>query len=162
MPGPLTIRKHLGLPIGDRAARWLHDRAVVFAGSVEDLPQPSNRVTLGRRGEIRLDRRFHRYDVARGRFLARTLARTLRRAGATVSLSTVARREHEHLAHQVGTCRFGRDPRTSVLDPQCRLHDHDDVYVVDGSFMPTSLGVGPALLIIANALRVASQVSKEH
>jgi choline dehydrogenase-like flavoprotein len=48
-----------------------------------------------------------------------------------------------------------------VLDAQCRLHDVENCWVVDGSFMPTSLGVGPALTIVANALRVAAHVAKE-
>lgn len=57
---------------------------------------------------------------------------------------------------QHGTCRFGRDPSTSVLDPSCRTHDVKNLYVVDGSFMPSSGGVPTTLTIQANALRVAS------
>jgi choline dehydrogenase-like flavoprotein len=67
----------------------------------------------------------------------------------------------EHVAHQCGTLRFGRDPAHAVLDPDCRLFRHPNVFVVDGSFFPTSLGVGPALTIMANALRVAKLVSRE-
>ena len=55
----------------------------------------------------------------------------------------------------MGTCRFGNDPATSALDKNCRLHHMDNLYALDGSFMPTSLGVAPALTIMANALRVA-------
>jgi len=58
-------------------------------------------------------------------------------------------------AHQAGTVRFGTDPRTSVLDPTCKAHDLDNLYVVDGAFMPSIGAVNPALTIIANALRVA-------
>jgi choline dehydrogenase-like flavoprotein len=57
---------------------------------------------------------------------------------------------------QHGTCRFGKDPSTSVLDPSCRAHDVPNLYVVDGSFMPSSGGVPTTLTIQANALRVAS------
>jgi choline dehydrogenase-like flavoprotein len=66
----------------------------------------------------------------------------------------VAKTEKLHVAHQVGTCRFGNDPGNSALDRNCRLHHMDNLYVLDGSFMPTSLGVAPALTIMANALRV--------
>ena len=58
------------------------------------------------------------------------------------------------VAHQCGTCRFGTDPHTSVLDPNCRTHDVDNLYVVDGSFFPSNIGSNPTLTIVANALRV--------
>ena len=58
------------------------------------------------------------------------------------------------VGHQVGTCRFGEDPQTSVLDLNCRTHDIDNLYVVDGSFFCSSGAVNPTLTIIANALRV--------
>lgn len=58
-----------------------------------------------------------------------------------------------HLQH--GTCRFGRDPSHSVLNPSCRAHELDNLYVTDGSFMPTSGGVPATPTIIANSLRVA-------
>ena len=56
---------------------------------------------------------------------------------------------------QGGTCRFGTDPATSVLDKDCRAHAVPNLYVVDGSFMPTSGGVPITLTIVANAFRVA-------
>jgi len=62
------------------------------------------------------------------------------------------------VAHQSGTCRFGENPTTSVLDLNCRTHDVDNLYVVDGSFFPSSSGVSPALTIIANALRVGEHL----
>jgi choline dehydrogenase-like flavoprotein len=57
------------------------------------------------------------------------------------------------VAHQCGTCCFGDDPKTSVLDLNCRTHDIDNLYVVDGSFFRSSAAVNPTLTIIANALR---------
>ena len=59
---------------------------------------------------------------------------------------------------QAGSCRCGDDETTSVLDRQCRAHDVDNLYVVDGSFMPTSGAVPPTLTIMANALRVADAI----
>jgi choline dehydrogenase-like flavoprotein len=62
------------------------------------------------------------------------------------------------VGHQVGTCRFGEDPQTSVLDLNCQTHDLDNLYVVDGSFFPSSGAVNPTLTIIANALRVGDRL----
>jgi choline dehydrogenase-like flavoprotein len=61
----------------------------------------------------------------------------------------------ETLILQGGTCRFGNNPATSVLDKDCRAHEVDNLYVVDGSFMPTSGGVPVTLTIAANSFRVA-------
>jgi len=165
VPGPRTLAQEAPLPLPPALARWLASRAVLLAGSVEDLPRPQNRVRLAERDRdnplaIRLERRFDAYDVERGRWMARRLAGWMRAAGARLAIPHVAHRDRLHLAHQVGTARFGRDPRHSVLDPSCRLHDCENVHVVDGSFMPTSLGVGPALTIMANALRVADGLTR--
>ena len=62
------------------------------------------------------------------------------------------------MAHQVGTIRFGNDPKTSALNADCRAHDVDNLYVVDGSFFVSSGAVNPALTIMANALRVGEHL----
>jgi len=62
------------------------------------------------------------------------------------------------VAHQSGTVRFGDDPKTSVLDVNCRAHDVDNLYVVDTSFFPSSSAVNPALTAMANALRVGDHL----
>jgi len=62
------------------------------------------------------------------------------------------------VAHVCGTCRFGEDPATSVLNPDCRAHDVDNLYVVDGSFFPSISATSPALTIMANALRVGDRL----
>lgn len=62
------------------------------------------------------------------------------------------------VGHQCGTCRFGDDPQTSVLDRNCRTHDIENLYVVDSSFFPSSAAVNPTLTIIANAIRVADHL----
>jgi len=64
----------------------------------------------------------------------------------------------EGVGHQVGTCKFGEDPATSVLDLHCRTHEIDNLYVVDGSFFCSSGAVNPTLTIIANALRVGDHL----
>jgi choline dehydrogenase-like flavoprotein len=61
-------------------------------------------------------------------------------------------------AHQAGTCRFGSDPATSVLNVDCRAHEVDNLYVVDTSFFPSIGAVNPALTAMANALRVGDHL----
>jgi choline dehydrogenase-like flavoprotein len=62
------------------------------------------------------------------------------------------------VAHQNGTVRFGHDPKTSVLDTNCKAHELGNLYVVDASFFPSCGAVNPALTIMANALRVGDQL----
>ena len=62
------------------------------------------------------------------------------------------------VAHQSGTCRFGNDPATSVLDLNCKAHELDNLYVVDTSFFPSIGAVNPSLTAIANALRVGEHL----
>jgi choline dehydrogenase-like flavoprotein len=80
----------------------------------------------------------------------------LRRAGYPVLLNR--RMGIATNSHQCGTLRFGRDPGRSVLDPYCRAHDLDNLYVVDASFFPSSAAVNPALTIAAQALRVGDHL----
>jgi choline dehydrogenase-like flavoprotein len=162
IPGPRSLNEHAPIPVPAALARWLQDHALVFAGMIEDLPQPSNRVTLGPDGTIRLERRFDPYDVARARWLLGAMRRWLRRAGALAVPGEVAAGAHGHAAHQVGTCRMGRDPATSVAGPDGRVHGLENLFLADGSLLPTSLGVGPALTISALALRVATLLVRER
>jgi choline dehydrogenase-like flavoprotein len=61
-------------------------------------------------------------------------------------------------AHQAGTCRFGTDPKTSVLDVNCKAHELDNLYVVDTSFFVSIGAVNPSLTAIANAIRVGDHL----
>jgi choline dehydrogenase-like flavoprotein len=159
VPGPLMTAKMAPfLPASIQA--FLRRRMLPLAGIVEDLPDPANCVCWGADGQPRLRHRFGVYDLQRGAQLRRLMARILRKTGAVLCLSRQFASD-EHVAHQCGTLRFGDDPAHAVLDRECRLFRHPNVFVVDGSFMPTSLGVGPALTIIANALRVAKRVMGE-
>jgi choline dehydrogenase-like flavoprotein len=64
-------------------------------------------------------------------------------------------------AHVHGTCRMGKDPAKSVLDPWCRAHDVPNLWVVDGSCFPTAGGYNPTLTLLANAYRVAERFVSE-
>jgi choline dehydrogenase-like flavoprotein len=160
VPGPLLTAKTAPRFVPRWLLKFLRQRMLPLVGIVEDLPNPANRVTVAANGQARLRYRFGAYDRERGRQLGRQMKRILRRAGARFCLSKQFASD-EHVAHQCGTLRFGNDPGHAVLDRDCRMFKHPNLFVVDGSFLPTSLGVGPALTIIANALRVARVVTRE-
>ena len=136
--------------------------AVDFWLSTEDLPLPDNRVTLRDDGRIAISYTASN-DVPKKR-LYQQLKSMLGHLGM----------EHDHLlghhaylrneipvagvAHQAGTCRFGADPATSVLNTDCRAHEVDNLYVVDTSFFPSIGAVNPALTAMANALRVGDHL----
>jgi choline dehydrogenase-like flavoprotein len=153
IPGILTMQEQLPMPLPKWFLRQALTRNITFAGAIEDLPQPSNRVAFAN-GQITITHRYHPYDLYRARLMKRGFLPVMRRIPASLAAAMIAKEEKLHVAHQVGTCRFGHDPATSALDKHCRLHHMDNLYILDGSFMPTSLGVAPALTIMANALRV--------
>ena len=138
----------------------LRSRMLPLVGIVEDLPNPNNRVSLDQSGTIQLHHQFSDYDRARGAELSRRMVDLLKSTGAVHCVSGL-RPSQEHVAHQCGTIRFGRSREHAAANAECRLFDQPDIFVVDGSFMPSSLGVGPSLTIIANALRVAEIVASE-
>lgn len=128
----------------------------------EDLPDPDNRVTVDGEGRITLayapnNEEGHRRLVAK----LKSLLKAMRcHDDHLVHLNAYipARIPLAGVAHQNGTVRFGDDPRRSALDRHCRAHDVDNLYVVDGSFFPSSSAVNPALTIMANALRVGDHL----
>lgn len=129
-----------------------------------DLPDPGNRVDLDAtqadRYGLPVTRILHRYrsrDLLARRGLYREAGRLLRRAGALVRV----RRPIDTFSHALGTCRFGHAPETAVLDPWCRFFGVRNLFVVDGSFMPSSGGVNPSLTIAANGLRVGRYLAEE-
>ena len=90
-------------------------------------------------------------------FKLRDLARDVfRQAGYLVW----ARRRFPFAWHEVGTARFGKDPGTSVLDPNCQVHGIEGLYVVDASTLPSAGAVNTALTIIALALRAGDHISR--
>jgi choline dehydrogenase-like flavoprotein len=68
----------------------------------------------------------------------------------------------EGVGHQNGTCRMGNDPKTSVLDVNCKAHDLENLYVVDASCFVSASAVNPSLTIIANAIRVSEHLLSER
>ena len=127
----------------------------------EDLPDPANRVTLDRDGHIVLS--YTPNNEEGHKRLTRKLESLLQHLDMQPhliprNLFVGDRIPLAGVAHQNGTIRFGNDPQTSALDRNCKAHDLDNLYVVDGSFFPSSGAVNPALTIMANALRVGDHL----
>jgi choline dehydrogenase-like flavoprotein len=147
------------LPMGllDNLAR----HAVDFWLTTEDLPDPENRVTVNQVGNLTLSYTPNN-QVARQKLYDKLKS----------MLSVLGM--HPHLiprniymkteipiagcAHQAGTCRFGADPKTSVLDVNCKAHELDNLYVVDTSFFVSIGAVNPSLTAIANSIRVSDHL----
>jgi choline dehydrogenase-like flavoprotein len=135
----------------------------------EDLPDPENRVTLDRSGNIVLSYQVNN-EEGHKRLIAKLKDLMKQQTACPVhghnchqglfaqNLYLGQRIPLAGVAHQNGTIRFGRDPKTSALDPNCKAHDVDNLYVVDAGFFPSSGAVNPALTIMANALRVGDHL----
>lgn len=138
------------------------ERAVDFWLSVEDLPDPDNRVTLNDAGEIVLQYRPNNREPLEQ--LYRRVKKHLSHLGMHPDhlVPRTAYMKNDvpvaGCAHQAGTVRFGTDPETSVLDVNCKAHEVDNLYVVDTSFFPSIGAVNPALTAMANALRVGDHL----
>ena len=137
--------------------------AVDFWLTTEDLPRPENRVTVDGDGNVHLAYRStndHEADRLYGE-----LKKLLNHVG-MADHHVLEKNFYMHMdvstagvAHQAGTCRFGTDPATSVLDVDCKAHELDNLYVVDTSFFPSIGAVNPALTAMANALRVGRHLT---
>jgi choline dehydrogenase-like flavoprotein len=137
-------------------------RAVDFWLSTEDLPMPENRVTLEKDGNIKLS--YTPNNQTAKQKLYDKLKSMLNHLGMhpdhLIPRNLYMKNEIGigGVAHQTGTCRFGTDPKTSVLDVFCKAHELDNLYVVDTSFFPSIGAVNPALTAMANALRVGDHL----
>ncbi len=132
--------------------------------TTEDLPRPGNRVTVDRDGKVHLA--YTPANAAEVKGLYEEVRKMLNHVGLAahhvldknfylkmdVAIAGVA--------HQSGTCRFGTDPATSVLDVDCKAHELDNLYVVDTSLFPSIGAVNPALTAMANAVRVAEHLAE--
>jgi choline dehydrogenase-like flavoprotein len=136
--------------------------AVDFWLSTEDLPRPENRVTLTDDGAIRLSYEYSNEKPKKELYgkLKSMLGNLGMEGGHLLPHNAYLKNEIPvaGVAHQAGTCRFGKDPADSVLDTNCKAHELDNLYVVDTSFFPSIGAVNPALTAMANALRVGDHL----
>jgi choline dehydrogenase-like flavoprotein len=139
---------------------WAYDewvsRATDWLAMTEDLPDPDNRVRVTPDGRIVLEYRPN--NMRAHAQLVDELRNILQRLGYWSPKSFAHSAGATNTTHQCGTLVFGTDPRASVLDPLCRAHDVENLFVVDASFFPSSAAVNPGLTIIAQALRVADHI----
>jgi len=138
--------------------QWV-SRATDWLAMTEDLPNPENRVRLAPDGRIMLEYRPN--NTAAHARLVEKLRAILSNLGYWSPRLFAHSAGARNTTHQCGTLVFGRNPQRSVLDPFCRTHDVENLFVVDASFFPSSAAVNPGLTIAAQALRVADHI-KEH
>jgi choline dehydrogenase-like flavoprotein len=141
--------------------KQLATRSIGWWAQTEDLPDANNRVRVDK------DRLYLEYTPNNVEAHDRLVYHWIEVLKAIEATQPIFQRSNIHprgeaplqvVANQCGTCRFGTDPATSVLDPNCRAHDLDNLYVVDSSFFPSNAGVSPCLTIMANALRVGDHL----
>ncbi|MGO8995960.1 MAG: GMC oxidoreductase [Polyangiaceae bacterium] len=173
-PGPIHTAERIAGTGG--TARWgvrlkqalrdeaLGARTLTFENFAEGLPTPGTYVDLDPDvkdrwklpvARITVDR--HPLDIAANRLLAARGKEVLDALGP--DSSRITQEDGQDMVLQAGTCRFGRDPATSVLDVDCRAHTVPNLYVSDSSFMPTFGGVPPTMTIMANAFRVGAGIA---
>ncbi|HEX6847717.1 MAG TPA: GMC oxidoreductase, partial [Chitinophagaceae bacterium] len=142
----------------------LKEMSIDFWLTAEDLPSAENRVTLRNDGTIKVN--YTRTNYVAFEKLKDKLKGIFRRLGELDADYKDTKwggydLDVSGMSHQNGTLRFGADPKTSVLNINCKTHDLENVYVVDASFFPSCGAFNPALTIAANALRVADHLIKE-
>ena len=163
---PDTLRSELEEINPDK--KWdvqdVASHSIDFFITAEDLPDPNNRVVITDSNQIKLEytqNNLEAYTRLRKKLIdlldhidcEEGYCKDTAYAGFKLGISGVS--------HQNGTCKFGTDPSSSVLDINCKAHELDNLYVVDSSFFCSSSAVNPSLTIIANALRVGDHLNNK-
>jgi choline dehydrogenase-like flavoprotein len=135
------------------ALDFMAGHAVDWYMMTEDLPNPESRIMVDGRGIIMQWRRSN-MEALSG--LETKMRAHFKAAGYPIVLSQAF--DKRTPSHQCGTVRMGTDPAQAPLDIYCRAFDHQNLFVVDAGFLPTSAAVNPALTVAAQALRVADHI----
>jgi choline dehydrogenase-like flavoprotein len=153
---PKPLGKILGLGV---------DFLTGLLAMAEDQPQYGNAVRINRSKvdrfglpQLIITHHYSQRDFSARRALMEKAKKILKKAGAKFFYV----HKTKTFSHAVGTVRMGDDPRTSALDSNCQFRGVENLFVVDGSFMPTSSGLNPSLTIAANALRVGEYISDKE
>ncbi len=164
-PGAQAKALRLMRPAVRRVYEKFFTGGLILAAMMEDLPYRDNRVLLSDRPgsdgrqRMRIQYRLHASEIDRRAIFLRQVKAVLKPYR---TLPLGSGKDNSNTGHVCGTCRFGTDPATSVLDPLNRAHELDNLYVVDTSFFPSSTGLNPSLTVAANALRVAAHLNQAH
>ena len=147
--------------------RNAYKRTIVVTGPVQEMPIFDARVQLDPKVKdhwgipvARLSGGRHPHTIEIGRYIAGKAEAWLKEAGAVQTWKRTPGNSLSGGQHQAGTCRMGNDPKTSVVDRDCRIHDVDNVYVIDAGVHPTNGGFNPVLTILANAYRTSETLVK--
>jgi choline dehydrogenase-like flavoprotein len=148
--------------------RNAYRRCITVMGPVQEMPVFDSRVQADPKVKdawgipvARLSGYRHPHTIEIARYLAVKAEAWLKEAGAVRTWTNLPGAGMSGGQHQAGTCRMGNDPRTSVVDSACRVHDVDNVYVIDGSVHVTNGGFNPALTILAIACRASDLLVKD-
>jgi choline dehydrogenase-like flavoprotein len=143
--------------------RRAYRRSIAIRGPAQEMPVFDSRVQVDPAVKdywgipvARLSGGRHPHSIEVGNFLAAKAEAWLKEAGATYTWKSLPGPGLSAGQHQAGTCRMGKDPKISVVDPYCRVHDHDNLYVVDGSVHVNNGGFNPVLTIMALAYRASA------
>jgi len=143
--------------------RRAYRRSIAIRGPAQEMPVFDSRVQVDPAVKdywgipvARLSGGRHPHSIEVGDFLAAKAEAWLKEAGATYTWKSLPGPGLSAGQHQAGTCRMGKDPKISVVDPYCRVHDHDNLYVVDGSVHVNNGGFNPVLTIMALAYRASA------
>ena len=136
--------------------KQLAKRSIGWWLQTEDLPRPKNRVRI-EGSKLYIDYTANNIE-AHDRLIYRWIDVLKSIDGNKQSIYPRGETPIQVVAHQSGTCRFGEDAKTSVLNLNCQTHDINNLYVVDSSFFPSISATSPGLTVIANALRVGDHL----
>jgi choline dehydrogenase-like flavoprotein len=146
--------------------RHAYRRTICVMGPTQEMPVYESRVQLDPQVRdqfdipvARISGPKHPHSLEISNVMARKAEAWLKEAGAVKTWLRLNGQGTSAGQHQAGTCRMGNDPRTSVVDRDCRVHDLDNVYVIDASVHVTNGGYNPALTILANAYRVGERIA---
>jgi glucose dehydrogenase len=171
MESPTTLVRTLineenlfGQELRERVAQRI-TRQFRISYSTEMLPRPENRVTLAADTlddlgipHPKLETGLDEYNIRAFEVARRVMGTVFSALGAVETRFSSDPASYSGAGHIMGTCRMGRDPATSVVDPECRSHDHPNLYIVGGSVFPTGGTANPTLTIAALALRAAAAI----
>jgi len=144
-------------------------RNMTVMGPMQEMPVFESRVQVDPKVKdawgipvARISGRHHENDLLGTKFMTEKAVLWLKEAGAiqVIPFHWTFLGIPSGGQHQAGTCRMGNDPQTSVVDKFCRVHDIDNLYVIDGSVHPNNGGFNPVLTIMANAYRASANIVK--
>lgn len=142
-------------------------RMLRISWASEQLPDPGNYVELDPANKDRLGVPLVRLNYGVSQYTLSSFAKARALVESVFAVAGIERPETDPAGyyggsgHIIGTCRMGNDPTTSVVDPDCRVHGHRNLYLAGTSVFPTAGTANPTLTVAALALRLAEHMHSE-